>query len=94
MWTIRLVAIRLLAILKFLQQVSRLKTKVEKIDNCCKYPTNNQKEFTLRFQQKKSRWYCCNDTMLNQRKAFSCSPVVAFSTDKDGTDGKYCMCVL
>ena len=49
MWTIRLVAIRLLAILKFLQQVSRLKTKAEKIDNCCKYPTNNQKEFTLGF---------------------------------------------
>ena len=47
MWTIRLVATRILAILKILQQVSRLKTKVGKIDNCCKYPTNNQKEFTL-----------------------------------------------
>ena len=49
-WTsiqIRLLAIRLLIILRKLLQLTRLKTKVDKIVDCCKYPSSNQKDFTL-----------------------------------------------
>ena len=44
---IRLLIIRILVIFEKLQQLRGLKTKSDKIVNCCEYPNKNQKVFTL-----------------------------------------------